>query len=215
MSSGGLLYFNASPLFDMAKRAYERTKQASDDRTADALDAPVAVILSAAALEAFIYEAACVAAHQTQPPEPPSVPAFGALAEEFEQSRVSVVAKFMLASAIFTGQGYAKERPPYQDFDLLRRLRNALVHIKTEDTIEQDADGAFQHTPAPIVESLRSKNILAIPPGAGTVQASGSLLYWASTRAVARWACNTAAEMVQSVIDMVPTAGIRCRSRSS
>lgn len=194
----------AGNLFEVAKAAYGRTKDAPSDRAAGHVaDALTAIVFSAVALEAFINEAGRFAALPPVPGEtiPGSVSAFAALAEEIEESRGPLNLKFLLAKHFFTGQPYDKGVPPYQDFDLLIRLRNALVHPKPEEKFEFDAERRLLvATPHSLVARLRSKNILAefepdIP---------ASLISWLGTRAVARWACNAASEMVRSIIDAAP-----------
>ena len=100
---------------------------------------------------------------------------------------------------MFAGEPYDKGAQPYQDFDLLVRLRNAVVHLRELDELEEIPEPGETVEPPRVIERL-PKNILAEFPVGTTPQ---PWLY-IQTRAVARWACNSAANMVQSMLDFVP-----------
>jgi hypothetical protein len=176
--------------------------EASTDRDVWERDPLTAIVFSAATLEAFINEAAMLAAQRPNPhfspTPPPSVRIFADLLDEVERSRGSIQLKFLLAKSIFTGESYNKGTQPYQDFDLLIRLRNELVHLRPKENFEFNPESGMSVKPAPIIEKLRSRNILAehLP--------NASLILLVSTRASARWACNTAAAMIQSVLEFIP-----------
>ncbi len=204
----GGMFINAGPLFSLAKKAYERTRAVSSDRESGQVDALVAIVFSAAALEAFVNESVELAelgAVSSGYSEPESVTNFRRLLREVEESRGSTQLKFLLAKQALTGHTYDKGAPPYQDFDLLIELRNALVHLKPRERFEMNIDGKMFVTLPKIIQRLESKNILAeFEP-----DENASWTQWISTRAVARWACNTAAQMVQSTLDCVPDSHLK------
>ncbi len=125
----------------------------------------------------------------------------GDLLEEIEGARGgSIRLKFSLARTVLSGwTPYEKHGQPYQDFDLLVSLRNQLVHFKELNEYQSTEPNVPR-----IVGRLRSKNILA----EFTDVIPQPILYF-ETRAVARWACNTAAVMVQSILDVIPDGRLR------
>jgi hypothetical protein len=58
--------------------------------------------------------------------------------------------------------------------------------------------------PTKLIRRLRARNILAEFPA--PIEAA-QMPTWLSTRAVARWACDTASAMAQAVLSIVPEAG--------
>ncbi len=200
----GVMIFNAGHLFGIAKRAYDRTLKAKSDSEPHQQDALIAIVFSAAALEALINEAAefAQAPFFTSPPEPGCLAALAQALEEIERSRGSIQLKFLVAKWMLTGNAYDKGSQPYQDFGLLFELRNALLHLRALDTVPlTDAEDIFTPIPPPpIVEKLRSRNIVAeFPPNV-----SASWISRISTRATARWSCNAAANMAHSLFEGVP-----------
>src|ERR1700676_2571312 len=115
--------------FDAAARARE------DSRRPDALtsDSLVAIVMGAAAAEAFINELAEVI-DRSRSDIPARMTAFAAAVNEVESGRGSVTLKYLLASFALTGVVFDKGKSPYQDFDQLIGLRNSLVHLKPTDT---------------------------------------------------------------------------------
>lgn len=206
MQSG--MWVNAGTLFGVAKTAYERTKSAGKDREGGQMDALVSVLFAAASLEAFINEAAAMATLWWSLPGktsyPPSVSAFAAIIEEVERSHGSINLKYLLTRVVFAGEAYDRGVQPYQDFAILVQLRNDLVHLKREE-FQSNSKGDTEDEIPRILRGLQAKNVLAeFGPG---VQASWTL--WITTSAVARWACNTAADMVRSVLEIVPDSGFK------
>ena len=179
-------------------RDYEK---AADDRQTGQKDAVVAVVFSVAAFEAFMNEATAFATGSPrQIGKPSSVRAFADIMQELEESRADLRVKFLFARVIFVGEPYDKGARPYQDFDLLVRLRNAIVHLKELDELQGVPGPGETVEPPRIIERRRDLNILAEFDKGTTPQP----WRYIQTRAVARWACNSAANMAQSVLDLVP-----------
>lgn len=198
------MFIDAGSLFNIAKDAYKRTKKASSERDTGQTDALVSVVFSCVSLEAFINEAIELAGQPSpygKPPNPNTVLDFFSIAKEVEYGWRTTELKFLLAKRIFTGTTYNKGENPYQDFALLWKLRNDLVHLKSLDKFEKSSEGVLIVKSAKIIEDLRSKNIIAEFKDKNTITSWTNLI---STRAVARWACNTASEVVQSVLNFVP-----------
>ena len=62
-----------------------------------------------------------------------------------------------------------------------------------------------------LLDQLRAKNILAEHDPADYVGASPTWLSVLSTRAVARWACNVASDVVLAVLDSIPESDCKHR----
>jgi hypothetical protein len=204
MQEGSVIFFSAAPLFGIARRAYERTNDAASDTDGSQTDALVAVVFAAAALEAFMNEVGKLAAVRSEA-NPPFVKILGDVLEEIEESDGGVRLKFLLARAVLAGEAYDKGSQPYQDFALLFALRNHLVHMRPREQMEYTDESGVSFTPPKIVERLRSKNILAKVDADAATQ----FIVFISTRAVARWACNVAAEMLRSLLAVVPDSRFR------
>ena len=108
--------------------------------------------------------------------------------------------KFLLAKVIFTGQAYDKGKPPYQDFKLLMDLRNDIVHLKP--TVNPKGEWSVQ--PPKSVKSLVSKGVLG---KSDTNDKSWFRLIGKPD--AARWAYNATAEMVQSILKIVPEGSFK------
>jgi hypothetical protein len=99
---------------------------------------------------------------------------------------ISLFSTITLAKWILSGRNIDRGGQPYQDFALLMRLRNDLVHTKPNRlfvhgvTTNEEAHGA-------LLARFRDKNILADD------NVTGSWTYLAQTKAVAEWSCRTAA----------------------
>jgi hypothetical protein len=102
---------------------------------------------------------------------------------------------FQWARILLAGQGYDKGAQPYQDFDLLMDIRNAIVHLKPEKMYSKTS---------PLMQRLMSKGIC----GETSLQQPSSLVSQVSTRAAARWACNVAVDMVESIGDTLPEGSL-------
>ena len=193
--------YSAGHLFFLAKQAYERTTGTKSDREPGKSDAIVAIVFAASSLEAFINELADWA---TEMPEimknPEIVQSFASVMREVEDSRGSIRLKFMLTKLIFSGNTYKKDEQPFQDLTLLFMVRDALVHLKPQDEFKTAPDGQKVRVMTPKVLKALPKNILA--KFDETVAADWKSMI--STQAVAKWACNTAAKMVHSVIATLP-----------
>ena len=123
----------------------------------------------------------------------PQMDTFAQAVEETEVSRGSVRLKYILAKAILTGEAYNKGGQPYQDFDLLFSLRDALVHMKPEriPLLREDEE--------PRTDKLIRRLSARAACGSQGPRTKSSWVDRVATHSVARWACNTAADMVASI----------------
>lgn len=160
--------------------------------------AVTAVILSVATLEGFINELTEYSHWHN-----PDWEAWGTILHESEQRHVSIKPKYLLAAYV-TGQPFDKGALPYQDFSKLVKLRNALVHPRQLSHLGED--GLIK--PSEIVEQVLVRIIGGAafnsryqhsPPGYNEI-------CWT---AVAKWACNTASEMIHAILDKLSAGGTK------
>ena len=106
--------------------------------------------------------------------------------------------KFMLASEALNS-GFKKGDKLYQNFADLFKLRDCLVHLKPEDIIEEQEDGEIKYFGRDLTKRLRSKGIFLDT-------SVDSIILKVSTAKAALWACNTASEMVNAILDKLPAS---------
>jgi hypothetical protein len=191
-ATGGGYFGNSGILYLVAKKAYERTTSAPSDTAFDQDEALVAILFSAATLEAFINEFDLFANISSNLLYPHAMLRFLAqVLSEIETSRGSVRLKYLLAKSVLSGVPYEKGKKPYQDFDLLFRIRDEIVHMRP-DKIKRE--------PHKIIAALSARGLCA----KDDPHVKSTWLSQIKTRAVARWACNVVRDMVASIKDSLP-----------
>jgi hypothetical protein len=119
------------------------------------------------------------------------------LIQEVEAARGSVALKYQVAKLALSGVVYEKGAQPYQDFDLLFKLRNAIVHMDAEPVTA---------TPHKTIRLIDKK--LCRPLGADE---EVNWVQHIATPATGIWACNSALLMVLSLCESarcaVPSLG--------
>jgi hypothetical protein len=187
----GGYFLNSGILFSVAVSAYDRLKSAPMDKTGGQNDALVAILFSAATLEAFVMELALMAESDSVLFGHKPLRSVAAVLDETENSRGSIRLKFLLARVVLGGVTYDKGSQPYQDFDTLFAMRDAVIHMKPEKITAE---------PHKILQRLQAKDLCEdAEPGV-----TASWLGQISTRAVARWACNVVVDMVESLRACLP-----------
>jgi hypothetical protein len=237
MSQGFTLAFwppNAPTLFSIAVDSARRIS--ADRRIGGHKDALVSVVFAAAALEAFLNEAAYLAGgkNRLRTPEPSVVLAFTQVMEEAEEARAALLSKFQLANLVLTGTTFDRGGLPFQDVADLVAVRNLLMHGKSNERFSQVEGKPVLINPTAIIDRLASKNILHEAPPEhlkGFVSIAGETFlaeviyademegispkdsgsrmmtrwtYVVGTRAVAEWACNSAAKMALDLMSKAP-----------
>lgn len=195
--------YSASVLYGTATQAYERTKNDGADRAPGNMDALVAVVFGVAAFEAFINEIPehLQAVYGLTPTEPAVLSLLATLLEEAEQARASTEFKLVLTTTVLSGRPYDRGTALHQDYALLTTVRNELIHLKPKDRLVLTAGQDFVVEPRKVIDRLRSKDILAV--------GQWDMMELITTRAVARWACNVVADMVQEVVMAVPESSFK------
>jgi hypothetical protein len=202
------LYFHCGKLWRLACDARDRAERAVElNKDAWPYEAVVAVILAAAASEAFINELAQVMVMtrgtrgQRGVPLPSALSDFADKIEEIEKARGRTTEKYLAASQALGGKMFDKGKSPYQDFALLMTLRNDIMHLRPRDTFEEELRGQDVET------TVRWPKYLACLQSRGLAQKVDCLASWfdlLATAALSRWACDTALLMILAILDLVP-----------
>lgn len=184
--------------YNIARESYHNTRQGSTIHRQN--DALVAIIFAALSLEAFINEL-CVIAMEAKASGHGEDFLDGLInaIDESQGTKRTTPEKFMMASEALSNK-FAQGKNPYQDFALLFRLRDCLVHLKPEDCIEIDEDNNWTYSGRKLIDRLRSKNIVQ------QYTSIQSITLLVSTAVAAKWACDTASTMVTAILDRIPNS---------
>jgi hypothetical protein len=194
-------FINTGLLFAHAVAATQRIPPEVGDRTGGQSEALTAVVFSVTALEGFINEFADMASTSANwTATDPRVATLAAIVGELDQSRASLEAKFWFAKWILSGTNYDKGRHPYQDFKLLIDLRNSLIHLKTDRIEDKPPFGTGSASSPACMRGLDARNLTGVFEG----NTHTSWVAKISTRAVARWSCDTTAAMGRSILEALP-----------
>jgi len=183
-------------LLATAKRAYARAARENTTMTGRQDNALTAALLSCATLEGYINESfALIREGPGMKICPERAKSFANILHEIESSRGSIRLKYLMAHTVLTGHPFAKGEYPFQDFELLFSIRNELMHHKLEKITEHR-----------LVERLRAKHLCS--NGGGKNNSWREIVF---TPATAKWAVNTAVEMINTI----QTALFSCASEGS
>lgn len=143
------------------------------------------ILFAAVTIEAFLNELAFVA---TGP--------LGDVLGEVEDSRGSIRLKLQMAT-VALGTPIDKGSEPYQSFELLFQLRDALVHLKPK-VRNLIGDGGLQ--PKKLLAELHRRGLVSDPN-----DSSGKwFLELLASRALCLWAIQTARDVVEHVVRLLP-----------
>ena len=138
-------FFVSSYLIGQAFSVYKSIPD-WDDLKSNSAAALSAILLSAAASEAFINELAEFASQNRTPEvnwdgDVEYAALLGDVMAVAENSHVDLFGKFQLAHRIMADAPVDSGRAPFQDFALLIRVRNFLLHLKEPEYGYTDAQG--------------------------------------------------------------------------
>ena len=177
---------SAGSLFATAERAYVRAIQQAIHPTEAQDHSLTSVLLACATLESYINETLMlIPKYARSSRNPKRAEEFAEILREVESSRGSTRLKYLMGLAMLTGHPFDQGKAPYQDFELLFSIRDELMHGKLQ-TLSSD--------PHPLVRKLRSKGICA--EDNGVKQSWHGIVF---TPDAARWAYNTAANMINAI----------------
>jgi hypothetical protein len=189
------LVFTARKLLDIAKKAANRSKTEPDQ-------ALVAILFSAAAVEGYLNELA--AASKMMMADDTQVRLLTELLMEAEEQKVQIAFKLQIVSSVCRGILLDRGDRPYQDFDLLFKIRNLLVHLRP-DRSSFDLLGDPERKPHATVDQLVKRGIVR----KDDIHDASDWLQVASRAEVALWACETARTIVVLVHSMLPDGTLK------
>jgi len=170
-------------LHEVARGAYKRMSPDRGDLENCDDDALIAILFSAAALEAFIGELAL--SSKSYSGLAPALARAGEVLEHAEEGHMSVIGQYLILKSLLPAVAFAKGERLFEDFCFLIKLRNAIVHLKP---------AVVGKEPQKLIKAMQSRNLCG--------EHSAPMTSWimhVATRAAARWACNVAADMSRAV----------------
>ena len=197
-------YFHAESLWSFAKKLAERFEKSEREEDASRTPAGLSVILFAAmTVETFINELTELAAQEGRRDD--RMKALADALEEIEESRGSIRLKF-LTVGLALGTPIRKGEEPYQSFNLLFKVRDAVVHLRpyrhtfTETGVEAE--------PRRLLDELHRQRKLISDP---TSRPAQSFLSMIATSALCYWSVNTASAAVSHVVKLLPEGDFKKR----
>lgn len=200
---------NANRMFHNAMRMAQQVAQHVADTFPGQPEALTSVIYASMSVETFINEMVFQAEwHCKSHPDPhASIRAFVDVMDELEASKAPLTTKILMGKFILSGLPFTKGTNPYQHFALLTRLRNEIVHQKAHEELQWDDEGNPFIKKRNILDSFRALGVLGEIDTNPEIEPDVLITNWLddiSTRAMARWACDTASEIVNAMLDAVP-----------
>jgi hypothetical protein len=204
-----VLILSAFDHLAVAQRAHDRIPTKIGEREPAGDDPLIVVVFAAMAIEGFINELAeCAAlAIQDYDDEPPTVAELARVLADTESARGSTGAKYMAAYRALTGHAYNRGHATYQNFAMLTETRNALVHLKPERWVSGGLASEKMHRQAASIRKTLEKRKLTCE--AAAIYPWSHLTDLIRTRAVARWAIETAWAIMKSMVDAIPESECR------
>ena len=182
-----LTYFSTTTLFDIAKEAYRRSISSKHENQL-CNDALVAIVFATSTLEAWISQTIFIAKKWTKMP-PKIIEDFANLLGG-ELDSASLKTKYLMSHWVICGKRFERDAEPYHNFKLLVDIRNSLIHLKPDKVGTE----RIQKT----LSQLKSKELISdFDPNA--LRRMSWVLYISNPR-IAKWACNTAASMIQQFV---------------
>jgi hypothetical protein len=195
MLTGGKLYHSGHVLV-LARRSYERI---GDYRS----ESQIPVILATVALEGFVNELEHQAEFAASLGSSVVAATVARALRMAEDGHASILLKINIAYLAMSGALPDTGSQPYQDIELLIRLRNLLVHARPE-SVEFGEPGVSADFPK-IVRSFASRGVIRMPP-------NGSAIAWQQyvlVPSVAAWAHNTAVRAIRWLAAAAPEEWLR------
>jgi hypothetical protein len=175
---------------------FAAAREASEEDGFGAYGPLIALIFSAAAIEGFVNELIHEFKLQDVPNE--RTKALSVICSEIDERNASVSLKIQVIASGLQGKPFDPGAQPFQDFALLMRIRNLLMHMRPQ-VLELGEDS----------EPIEHESIVRALAGRGVVTLSSSPPNWStigilSTPSVARWAYRTAVDIVEAFTKILP-----------
>lgn len=191
----GTAYFS-DELYQVARRACEE----AEFHPPKAL---VALVFAAMSVEAFLNDMADMASHYQCEEE--KIRLFALLLASLERGKAGIRQKMEAAHLVLTGTKLDKGRSPYQDFDLLLDMRNALAHRKPERWDWPPPGGNRGYELHKYVKRLAERRV--IPPPLPEEPRLWQIAI--CDPGVARWSCEVAEQMRSFLVDLLPPGRLK------
>ncbi len=163
----------------------------------------ICAVFAVAAVETFVYELGEEAFRSEDKVHGEFFRGLGKLVRDMEESRFQLPVKLDWIARYLTGKRARGESGAFQDFEILVRLRNTIIHLKDSEETCWYEDGSIDVKGTPkIVDQLQSKGV--IPP-----DYMPSWIVAISDRKVAEWSCETAIRLVEALLGMLPTSELK------
>jgi hypothetical protein len=190
-------YYHAGQLWATARGLAQ--KIAGEPRPAALSHEALSVLLfSAISVETFLNELAYTAGLPLHAGDPVAT-ALASCLDEIEESRGSVRLKLKVAVLTLTGKPVPAGAQPYQDFDLLFRVRDAIVHLKSYQHVFENNTVIVE--PGNLLRSLHSRGLIDNPDGFPTDSFLGKLTH----PTLCAWAVDAAKDTITHVVDLMPS----------
>lgn len=199
-------FSHAINLHRIAVGAHNQTLGDQDDRAGTfEAEAQIAIVFSAAAVEAVVNESVALAdflVHHSSKTDA-VLAAYRDVLGELDNLKVQLLVRIQVAALLLTGKRWDKGAELHRNLDALVDLRNKIMHTRPLDQITAPLSNQMPpdwFVPASVLKKIESCNILA--PTSGTL--AESWIGRIGTRAVCKWACNTAADATEAFTGLFP-----------
>lgn len=184
---------NSFNLLSIAIEACKRCQKAAgtDRRKPGGREGHVAIVFAAAFAEAFINEIVDFA-RSPDHPSPPVNLILVRLVDALEIARTCrarTADKYQIAKKILTASEYDVGKRPFQDFSLLMRARNWIMHMEPQFDVQDD-----------LAKKFHSRNILS----ADYPTANPDFMAAIDTPAFAGWSVLSAYSIANDTIESLP-----------
>jgi hypothetical protein len=131
------------------------------------------------------------------------VTAYATAMKELEDRRESLAVKYHIGLIVWSGSTWSEGLQPYQDFRLLVKLRNSLLHMRPGSWGAQVCpelpapERAIEEYPT-FIRSLKHRKLIELP------RKSQSWLEVVNTPAVGKWACSTSSNVTRLFVERAP-----------
>lgn len=197
--SGG----NSIVLFLIAIRALKSMRLKPKSAQSDT-DAMICTVFAVAAIETFVYELGEEALRAgDKSPDGGVLHGLGKLVDDMEESRFPLFQKVIWVVRYLTGKPADQGSRVFQDFDVLVRLRNAIIHLKDTEETRWYQDSSMENMGTPkVISQLESRGLILRPYRPSWIVAI-------STREIAEWSCRTARTLAETLMNILPTSSCK------
>ncbi|MBR9910408.1 MAG: hypothetical protein GYB33_08675 [Gammaproteobacteria bacterium] len=188
-------YFSAITLYRIATEARDRSSESQEQ-------ALVSLMFSFNALEAFINETVTCCKMTTVGRLAEHEKTYYSIMNDLQKNKASTQIKFDLGKLLLSGVSWNHNEKPYQDFKLLLKVRNELVHRKSEMHEEELVKGVgfiektINDHPK-FFKELQSKKLIY------NSSLDCSWIDLVQNISFASWCCDTALSMNQAFLNSI------------